>query len=79
MRCGRRLRVSFCDREVSPRSGPVVVRFCCPDVRAGRIDNDIASKKRRRHTPDRIIRKLAEGDKFLASGQELDAVCRHLA
>ena len=34
--------------------------------------------KRRRHTPDQIIRKLAEGNKLLAGGTELDAVCRHL-
>jgi putative transposase len=33
---------------------------------------------RRRHTPDQIIRKLAEGHKLLAGGTELDAVCRHL-
>ena len=33
---------------------------------------------RRRHTPDQIIRKLAEGHKLLASGTELDVVCRHL-
>jgi transposase InsO family protein len=33
---------------------------------------------RRRHTPDQIIRKLAEGNKLLAGGTELDAVCRHL-
>ena len=38
----------------------------------------MASNKRRRHTPDQIIRKLAEGNKLLASGQELDEVCRHL-
>lgn len=37
----------------------------------------MTSKKRRRHTPDQIIRKLTEGNKLLASGQELDAVCRH--
>jgi len=36
------------------------------------------SKKRRRHTPEQIIRKLAEGNKLLSSGQELDEVCRHL-
>lgn len=34
--------------------------------------------KRRKHTPDQIIRKLAEGNKLLASGTQLDAVCRHL-
>lgn len=33
---------------------------------------------RRRHTPDQIIRKLAEGNKLLAGGAGLDAVCRHL-
>src|SRR4051812_48470303 len=34
--------------------------------------------KRRRHTPDQIIRKLAEGNKRLAGGAELDEVARHL-
>ena len=33
---------------------------------------------RRRHTPDQIIRKLAEGHKLLDGGSELDEVCRHL-
>jgi transposase-like protein len=49
-----------------------------PVVRAGRISYDMTSKKRRRHTPDQIIRKLAEGNKLLAGGTELDEVCRHL-
>lgn len=34
--------------------------------------------KRRRHTPDQIIRKLVEGNKMLAGGAGLDEVCRHL-
>ena len=38
----------------------------------------MASNRRRRHTPAQIIRKLAEGNKLLASGEELDEVCRHL-
>lgn len=38
----------------------------------------MTSKTRRRHTPDQIIRKLVEGNKLLAAGQELDEVCRHL-
>ncbi len=38
----------------------------------------MASNKRRRHTPDQIIRKLAEGNKLLGAGQELAEVCRHL-
>ncbi|HEY3925880.1 MAG TPA: transposase, partial [Acidothermaceae bacterium] len=36
------------------------------------------SRKRRRHTPEQIIRKLAEGNKLLAAGQDLETVCRHL-
>ena len=38
----------------------------------------MTTSKRRRHTPDQIIRKLAEGHKQLAAGKELDEVCRHL-
>jgi transposase-like protein len=38
----------------------------------------MTSNKCRRHTPDQIIRKVADGDKLLASGRELDEVCRHL-
>jgi putative transposase len=34
--------------------------------------------KKRRHTPDQIIRKLAEGEKLLGQGQDLEAVARHL-
>jgi putative transposase len=38
----------------------------------------MTSSKRRRHTPDQIIRKLAEGHKQLAGGKDLAEVCRHL-
>jgi len=38
----------------------------------------MSTNKRRRHTPDLIIRKLAEGNKLLAGGQELDEMYRHL-
>jgi putative transposase len=34
--------------------------------------------KRRRHTPEQVIRKLAEGDKLLNQGQSLEEVARHL-
>lgn len=34
--------------------------------------------KRRRHTPEEVIRKLTEGEKLLAQGQTLAEVCRHL-
>jgi putative transposase len=33
--------------------------------------------KRRRHAPDQISRRLAEGHQLLADGTELDEVCRH--
>src|SRR3954447_5933941 len=36
------------------------------------------ARKRRRHTPDQIIRKLAKGHKQLAGGTSLEEVCRHL-
>lgn len=34
--------------------------------------------KRRRHTPEQVIRKLAEGEKLLGQGKNLEEVCRHL-
>ena len=53
--------------------------MCDCDAREGRKQLSImTSRKRRRHTPDQIIRKLAEGHKQLAAGKDLDEVCRHL-
>lgn len=34
---------------------------------------------RRRHTPEQITRKLAEGQKLLAGGMTLEEVCRQLS
>src|SRR5438105_4562062 len=34
--------------------------------------------KRKRHTPEQIVRKLREGDRLLNEGQELAEVLRHL-
>jgi putative transposase len=34
--------------------------------------------KRRRHTPEQIIRKLREADRLLAEGQETPEVCKRL-
>jgi len=34
--------------------------------------------KRRKHTPEQIIRKLAEGEKLLAEGKSVEEVSRHL-
>jgi len=34
------------------------------------------TKKHRRHTPEQIIRKLAEGHKLMAGGMSIEEVCR---
>ena len=34
--------------------------------------------KRKRHTPEQIVRKLREGDRMLNEGMELTEVLRHL-
>ncbi len=34
--------------------------------------------KRRRHTPEQIIRKLREAERMLGQGSDLAAVCKHL-
>ncbi len=34
--------------------------------------------KRRRHTPEQVIRKLREGERLLGEGRELAMVCKHL-
>jgi putative transposase len=39
---------------------------------------DTTTMKRRRHTPEQVIRKLAEGEKLLGLGKDLGEVCRHL-
>ena len=38
----------------------------------------MALMKRRRHTPEQIIRKLREGERLLAEGQELAQIAKHL-
>ena len=34
--------------------------------------------KQRRHTPEQVIRKLAEGEKLLNQGGDIAEVCRQL-
>lgn len=36
------------------------------------------SQRRRRHTPEQIVRKLREGEKLLGQGTELPEVLKHL-
>jgi putative transposase len=44
----------------------------------GEEDSTTMSERRRRHTPEQIIRKLREGEKQLGGGVELAAVLKHL-
>jgi putative transposase len=34
--------------------------------------------KNRRHTPEQVVRKLAEGEKLVSQGQSIEEVARHL-
>ena len=34
--------------------------------------------KRRHHTPEQVVRKLAEVQKLLAQGSDIPEVCKHL-
>ena len=34
--------------------------------------------KQRRHSPEQVIRKLAEGEKLLNRGEDIGEVCRQL-
>ena len=53
--------------------------LCDSDAREGRRMRSImTSKKRRRHTPEQIIRRLRGGQQLAAGGQDLEAVYRHL-
>lgn len=36
----------------------------------------LMTKKQRRHTPEQIIQKLAEGNKLMAGGMTVEEVCR---
>jgi hypothetical protein len=38
----------------------------------------MTTMKRHRHTPEQAVRKLREGDRMLAEGQDLVVVLRHL-
>ena len=56
----------------------MVQLLCDSDAREGGKKRNDMTNKRRRHTPEQIIRKLEEGHRQLATGKELDEVCRHL-
>ncbi|QIS04318.1 transposase [Nocardia brasiliensis] len=41
-------------------------------------EGDDHTMARRRHTPERIIRKLSEGEKLLGQNFSVEDVCKHL-
>jgi putative transposase len=43
---------------------------------AGRLDKDMATRKR--HTPEQVVRKLAQADRTLGEGKDVADVCREL-
>ena len=55
-----------------------LVQLLCGLMLQNGAKEDRSMTKRRRHTPEQIIRKLAEGNKLLGAGTELAEVCRHL-
>jgi putative transposase len=42
------------------------------------VGQEVALLKRRRHTPEQVVRKLREADRLLAEGADLALVCRAL-
>jgi putative transposase len=55
--------------------GPVVVRVL---ESAWRTEEDHTMGRRRRHTPEQIIRKLREADRLLGEGQAVPEVAKAL-
>ena len=58
-----------------PWTDPPAVRVQTPII-LGKEDS--TAMKNRKHTPEQIIRKLAEGEKLLGEGQSIEEVSRHL-
>ena len=42
------------------------------------MEREDVTVKRRHHTPEQVVRKLAEGDKLLNCGSDIAEVCRQL-
>ena len=42
------------------------------------MEREDVTVKRKHHTPEQIVRKLAEGEKLLNEGRDVADVCRHL-
>jgi putative transposase len=41
------------------------------------LGQEVSFMKRRRHTPERIVRKLREADRLLGEGEDVAGACRH--
>src|SRR5206468_1319739 len=54
---------------------PGRVRVLPPRVWAGRLDTKMAT---RRHSPEQVVRKLAQADRMLGEGRNIADVCREL-
>jgi putative transposase len=55
---------------------PGRVRVLPPTTWAGRLDNTMATRKR--HSPEQVVRKLAQADRMLGEGKDVADVCREL-
>ena len=42
------------------------------------MEREDVTVKRKHHTPEQIVRKLAEGERLLNEGRDVAEVCRHL-
>ena len=42
------------------------------------MEREDVTVKRKHHTPEQIVRKLAEGEKLLNEGRDMAEVCRYL-
>ena len=50
-----------------------------PAPHAGRAQTgQIMTNRRKRHTPEQVVRKLGQADRLLADGADVAAVCREL-
>ena len=52
------------------------MRVLPPTMWAGRLDNNMATRKR--HSPEQVVRKLAQADRMLGEGKDVADVCREL-
>ena len=64
-------------RAKSSCADPIEMSHCQGESRCSRMERG-RPMKQKHHTPEQIIRKLAEGDKLVNQGEDLAEVCRRL-